>query len=108
MPKVVFIPSQNAVEVVASTKLLVAANRSKTAIRYGCASCRCGTCAVSVSGTGTLSLIADNERELLARMNLANDGSVRLACQARIMAGELTVDLDFQDTYDPAEAGAVT
>jgi hypothetical protein len=43
----------------------------------------------------------DNERELLSRMRLPVDGSVRLACQARILAREVDVDLDFQHTYSP-------
>jgi hypothetical protein len=42
-----------------------------------------------------------DERALLERMGLPLDGSVRLACQTRAMAGEIAVDLDFQNTYSP-------
>ena len=106
MPKVVFAPIQREIEVPANTKLLAAANRLKVPIRFGCASCRCGTCAVQLSGGADLSPIADSERDLLARMKLATNGTIRLSCQARILAGTITVDLDFQDTYDPADAAA--
>jgi ferredoxin len=103
MPTVRFLPQQLSFQVEPSTKLLVAANRNKLPIRFGCASCRCGTCGVKVtpSGSDTLSPMKDNERELLARMGLPVDGSVRLACQARILVGEVDVDLDFQPTYSP-------
>jgi hypothetical protein len=36
-------------------------------------------------------------------MKLDFNGTIRLACQARIL-GDCTIDLDFQDTYDPEEA----
>lgn len=103
MPTVRFLPQQLSFQVEPSTKLLVAANRNKLPIRFGCASCRCGTCGVKVtpSSGATLSPMKDNERELLARMRLSVDGSVRLACQARILDGEVDVDLDFQSSYSP-------
>jgi ferredoxin len=103
MPTVRFLPQQLSFEVEPSTKLLVAANRNKLPIRFGCASCRCGTCGVKVAPVDddTLSPMKDNERELLSRMRLPVDGSGRLACQARILAREVDVDLDFQHTYSP-------
>jgi hypothetical protein len=39
---------------------------------------------------------------MLESIDLPLDGSVRLACQARILEGEIVVDLDFQNTYSPA------
>lgn len=100
MPKVTFQPQQITVEVDPNTKILVAATRNKVKIRFGCASCRCGTCGVAVSG-GQLTKMRPDERALLERMGLPLDGSVRLACQTRVEAGETTVDLAFQDTYSP-------
>lgn len=99
MPKVTFLPSQAHVEVPSNTKLLVAALKSKEPIVYGCASCQCGTCGVKVSGA--LSPIKDNEEALLSKMGLPLDGSIRLACQARVSDSDVTVDLDFQNSYNP-------
>ena len=87
MPQIIFQPLNVSVDVAPNTKILVAANRQKVSMRYGCAACRCGTCGV--------------KRALLQRMGLALDGSVRLACQARVVDGTTVVDLDFQDTYSP-------
>lgn len=101
MPNLMFLPLGKDIEVTENTKVLVAARRAAVPLRYGCASCRCGTCAVEVSGTGTLSAIADNEKELLEKMRLPVDGSIRLACQARVDTGSLTIDIGFQDKYDP-------
>lgn len=101
MPKVTFLPQKLAFDAEPNTKLLVTANRNKVPIRFGCASCRCGTCGVRVSGTAELSKMKDDESALLTRMGLAVDGTIRLACQTRIMAGDVTVDLDFQNEYSP-------
>lgn len=107
MPKIRFlaIKSPNKVdttiEVDQNTKILAAATRAKVPIRFGCAACRCGTCGVSISGDGELSAMAADEKDLLGRMSLPLDGTARLACRTRIVAGEMTVDLDFQDTYSP-------
>jgi ferredoxin len=101
MPKVSFQPQNVTVEVDPNTKLLVAATRNKISIRFGCASCRCGTCGVAVSGNGALTKMRPDEKALLERMGLETDGSVRLACQTRIESGEIAVDLAFQDTYSP-------
>ena len=96
--KIRFLPSGITCEAAENDKLLAVALRNKVKIQYGCASCRCGTCGVAVSGGG-MSPMRESERELLARMALPLNGSVRLACQARWMSGEVTVDLDFQGTY---------
>lgn len=100
MPKVVFEPLGTGYEVESSTKILAVATRNKVKMRYGCASCRCGTCGVAVQG-GQLSPMKNDEKSLLTRMALTVDGSVRLACQARVLEGEVHVDLDFQNTYSP-------
>ena len=103
MPKVVFQPSGHRSEVEPNTKLLVAAIRAKAPIRYGCASCRCGTCGVRIDqGRDALKPMTSNERDLLERMGLATDGHIRLACQARLIGDqEVVVDLQFQESYSP-------
>jgi ferredoxin len=102
MPTIRFLPQGVAFEVEENTKLLVAANRNRIPIRFGCASCRCGTCGVKVEAArGALSDMKDPEKQLLSRMGLATDGTVRLACQTRLMKDKVTVDLDFQNTYSP-------
>jgi len=101
MPKYIFLPSGTETTVDPTTKILVAAKNAKVDIRYGCASCRCGTCAVSVEGGDNLKPMAEDERALLSRMGLVTDGQVRLACRARIQEGSVTVDIDFQSTYSP-------
>ena len=105
MAKVVFLPSQVSIEVDAGTKLLVAAKRAKVDIRFGCGACRCGTCAVSLklSEDTELSVMQDDERLLLTRIGLPIEGHVRLTCRAKILSGECTVDIAFQDTYSPSE-----
>ena len=106
MPKITFVPDNITADVEPNTKLLVAATRQKLKIRYGCASCRCGTCGVAVSG-GILAPMREAERQLLQRMGLNIDGSVRLACQSRVIDGSVTVDLAFQNTYSPDEGDLV-
>ncbi len=102
MATIVFLPSQQSITVEENTKILVAARRAKVDIRFGCASCRCGTCAVAVDASeATLSPPKDNERSLLETMKLPSDGSIRLACQARILTGTASVDISFQDRYSP-------
>ncbi len=107
MPKVAFKPQNVTVDVEPSTKLLVAATRNKIPIRFGCASCRCGTCGIAVSGSGQLTKMKSDEKALLEKMGLETDGTVRLACQTRIESGEVTVDLDFQATYSPDDGDIV-
>ena len=41
----------------------------------------------------------DDESKLLGRLNLPQDGTIRLSCQTRIM-GDCAVDLNFQEEYD--------
>ena len=101
MPKVVFLPDLTSVEVDEKTKLLVAAKKAKVDIRFGCASCRCGTCGVKVNQPENLDAMGPPERQLLERMKLTTDGSIRLSCRARIVKESCEVDLDFQDTYSP-------
>ncbi|MEN9835630.1 MAG: 2Fe-2S iron-sulfur cluster binding domain [Pseudomonadota bacterium] len=100
MPNIVFKPVGVSISVEANTKILAAANRNKVSMRYGCASCRCGTCGVRVVG-GSLTPMRTDETNLLAKMKLPTDGTVRLACQARVLDGAVEVDLVFQDTYSP-------
>ena len=105
MPKVQFMPSGVTVDVDQNVKILVAARRAKVPIRYGCASCRCGTCGIAVRvQDGTLNAIAEDEKIMLQRLGLNVNGEHRMACRARVMAGTVQVDLDFQDTYEPPES----
>ena len=101
MPKVVFLPDNVAVDVDEKTKLLVAAKKAKVDIRFGCASCRCGTCGVKVLQQENLDQMGPPEAQLLERMKLPTDGSIRLSCRARIVKDSCEVDLDFQDTHSP-------
>ena len=101
MAEFVFKPSNTAVSVGAGCKILVAARQGKIKMRYGCVSCRCGTCAVKVEPAANLIPMADDERALLASMNLPTGGSIRLGCQTRIKDGQVKVDLDFQAKYSP-------
>ncbi len=103
MPKVQFIPSQKSAEVELNTKLLLSGRRAGTDIRFGCAACRCGTCAVKIlEGAQNLSTFKKDEEQLLQRLKLPRDGSIRLACQARVN-GDCVVDLSFQDEYSPPQ-----
>lgn len=102
MAKFIFIPQQVEVEVEASCKILVAARKGKVDMRYGCVSCRCGTCGVKIAkNKENLVPMADDERSLLEQMNLPTDGTVRLGCQTRIKKDTVVVDLDFQQKYSP-------
>ena len=98
--KVTFVPAGITCDAEEKAKLLAVALKNKVKIQYGCASCRCGTCGVAVRGGG-LSPMRESELKLLSRMKLPVDGSVRLACQARIESGDVVVDLDFQGSYSP-------
>lgn len=102
MPTLSFYPIAKSIEAAPQSKILAAANKAKVGLRSGCAACRCGTCAVRVGGTGELSPIGVEEAKLLAKLGLSLAGDIRLACQARIINGEVSVDLSFQDTYDPS------
>ena len=106
MPKITFLPSGDTYEANENAKVLAIAIRNKVPIRYGCASCRCGTCGVRLSGSAELSGMNTNERELLTRMGLPTEGNIRLACQTKILQGDLTVDLAFQDEYSPDQMEA--
>lgn len=106
MPKVTFLPADLSAEVEPNTKILAAAKRAKAEIRFGCAACRCGTCAVRIVSqqseeSALLSAMGSDESTLLKRMGLPGDGSIRLACRARIQDGSVKIDLNFQNEYSP-------
>lgn len=101
MAKYIFLPVGQEVEVNSGCKVLIAARQGKVAMRYGCVSCRCGTCAVRVDRPENLQPMANDEQELLERMKLPTDGSIRLGCQTKIADGTVTIDLDFQQQYSP-------
>ena len=103
MPSYIFLPSEKRVEVKIGDKIVFSACEHKIPMRYGCVSCRCGTCAVEVDKPGNFSPMDEDERQLLARMQLPTDGSVRLGCQAKIAQGEVRVDLAFQKKYSPSK-----
>ncbi len=101
MARIEFIPGPKEIDVDANTKILVAGKKAGVTIRFGCAACRCGTCAVKVTrGSEQLTPMKPEEEKLLKKLKLTTDGSVRLACQARIQ-GNCQIDLDFQDSYNP-------
>ena len=101
MPLLRFLPSQKSGEIASNTKLLISGRQLGVDIRFGCAACRCGTCAVRVTeGQSQLTPLRKDEEALLKKLKLSTDGSIRLACQARVI-GDCTVDLDFQDQYTP-------
>jgi ferredoxin len=102
LPKITFVPEKLSVEVEANTKILAAAIRAKSNIRYGCGSLKCGTCAVRIAeGAQSLSELKNDEVEMLKRLKLSTDGSVRMSCRSRVNTSEIVVDLDFQTTYSP-------
>ena len=99
MPRITFLPSNVVAEVDEGTKVLVAARKAKVPIEFGCASCRCGTCGIEVSGR--LKAPKANEIELLEKMSLSTSGNIRLACQTRIGSEDITVDIGFHGKYNP-------
>ena len=103
MPQIKFLPGHEQFEVASNVKILAVAIRNKVDIRYGCASCRCGTCGIRIIAASDthLSEMRPNEKELLEKMALPIDGSIRLACQTRLIDGSVTVDLTFQNEYSP-------
>ncbi|MCX6130897.1 MAG: 2Fe-2S iron-sulfur cluster-binding protein [Proteobacteria bacterium] len=101
MPRITFLPAQTSVEVDTNTKLLLAGRKAGVDLRFGCASCRCGTCGVLVvNGADKLSSMKQDELILLKKLKLPTDSTIRMACQARAM-GDCTIDLDFQNQYTP-------
>ncbi len=101
----VFLPGGTKVEVAPGTKLLVGARQAGVPIRFMCASLRCGTCGVRVDASrGILNGATEDELAMLRRLKLPLDGTVRMACRSRIESGEVHVDLEFQDSYDPSDS----
>lgn len=84
-----------------ATKILGVAKDNSVAIRYGCGSCRCGTCAIKLT-SGSLSLMQEDEKELLKDMEILDGNRVRLSCRARLTHENCTVDLNYQNQYDPS------
>jgi ferredoxin len=93
MPKITFLPQQISIEATENTKLLLVGIRNKIPMRYGCSAGQCGTCPVRVQGE--LSAMDEDERNLLHRLGLTLDASIRLACRARVLASDLQVDLSY-------------
>ena len=100
--KVSFLPSGESKEAASGVKLLVVARQARLPIRFGCAACACGTCAVLLT-KGQASPMNANEKQLLEKIKLPIDGKVRLSCQARVFDDDLEVDLSYQDKYSPDE-----
>lgn len=101
---VLFKPGGQQVDVEPETRILAAARRANAPIRFMCSSLRCGTCAIRVDVTaGSLSGMADDELRMLRRLKLSTDGSIRMACRARVLSGTVKVDLNFQESYDPSD-----
>ncbi len=102
MPTVTFYPEKITFAADVGTKILVVAKKSKVDIRFGCAACKCGTCAVKISDKTSCLPMQEDEKALLNKIKLQTDGLVRLSCRAKIQA-DLVVDLDFQNSYDAAD-----
>jgi ferredoxin len=103
MPRILFTPAQKSTDVDSNTKILLAGRKAGVELRFGCAACRCGTCGVKLThGAEQISPMRADEEKLLKRMKLPSDGTIRLACQARVN-GDCVVDLNFQDTYNPED-----
>ena len=101
MPKIVFLPEGKQIEVPPSMKILAGAIRNKINIRYSCGACQCGSCGIAVKVEGEVSPMEEEERKMLISLGLVTDGTVRMACRTKVLAGTVTVDLDFQQTYSP-------
>lgn len=102
MGKIKFLPSEKAADINVEQKLLVVARKNQIPIRFGCAACRCGTCAVKVSAPSGFSPMKPDETALLGRMRLPVSGEIRLACQAKYLGTiDADVDISFQDSYSP-------
>lgn len=96
-----FLPDGQEITAESGIKVLVAARKHKIPIRFGCASCRCGTCAVRIQPSSGVSPMEEEERALLDRMGLELSGDIRLSCRAKVKDSDLMIDLGFQDTYSP-------
>ncbi len=101
MPTVTFLPTGESGSAPSGTKILAVALRNGVNIRYGCSACRCGTCGISLSPAAAVSPMQLEEQALLTQLGLSTEGSVRLACQSRVLEDDITVDLSFQQTYSP-------
>lgn len=98
--KIKFHPGGQEVDADSGLKLLVVARKAKTGIRFGCGACGCGTCGVRLL-EGKARPMDAPEKALLEKMYLPVDGTIRLACQAKVHEDDLVVDLDFQQQYSP-------
>ncbi|MFK7872056.1 MAG: 2Fe-2S iron-sulfur cluster-binding protein [Oligoflexales bacterium] len=85
----------NEYEVEVGTRLLGFLVRAKVPLKYGCASCRCGTCLIRVEGE--CSDMDSDEKELLKRMGF-EQSEVRLACRLIMGDADLFLDLESQET----------
>ena len=55
--------------------------------------------------SGAFSAMENAEKELLEKMNILDGDKVRLSCKARVTAEDSSVDLNFQEKYDPSTLG---
>ncbi len=96
MAKILFKPSDIMVNAQPNSKILAAARDNNVEIKSGCGAGRCGICIVNAEGEG-LSDMTESEKSILTQKDLALDGTVRLACQARSMDSDVTIDVSIQD-----------
>lgn len=85
-------------------KLLALALKNKIEINYGCAACRCGTCAVRLL-SGKASSMDEEEKKLLTKMDILDGERIRLSCKAKLTEESLEIDMKFQNDYDPSAHG---
>ena len=97
MPQLTFLPSGENFEVSTGTRVLAFAVKNKVPLKYGCASCRCGTCVAKVSGKANE--MQEDEKSLLSRMGLLQAG-IRLVCRLVVAEYDLVIDLESQSQLE--------
>ncbi len=98
MPKVTFLPMNKVCEAATGESLLEIAVAQDIAIQHACGGyCACTTCLIHVKvGGESLSQIDDEEDERLGGVDRFTPSS-RLACQAKLGAGDVTVEIQNLD-----------
>lgn len=87
MPKILFLPLNQEVEIPEGTTILDAALDNNIKIDHNCGgNCACSTCHIIVEeGFDTLSEVTEDEEDMLDEAEELTDTS-RLACQCRVKA----------------------
>lgn len=98
MPKITFLPVNQSCEAQEGESILDVAINNDVPLQHACGGfCACTTCHVHVkSGLENLSEMEDDEQE---RLDMVSGFTLqsRLGCQAKIMKGEVTVEIQNLD-----------